>query len=51
MAIEETDGTTGDATVLTVHLGQHTVARDKGDLHAGKEGGKRHGDNKSDDEF
>ena len=42
MLIEDSDGLLGKTILLTVHLCQETVARDKGDLHAREECGEQH---------
>jgi hypothetical protein len=42
MLIKDTDSFLGKTILLTVHLCPEAITRDKGDLHARKEGGEEH---------
>ena len=49
--VEDANGPLGQTVFLTVHLCQKTIARDKRDLHTGKEGGEEHRDDETYDEI
>ena len=42
MGIKNVKCLLGDGMLLTIHLNQHTVGRDKGNLHAREKGGEKH---------
>jgi hypothetical protein len=50
MLIENADGSLRQSVFLLVHLGQQTIATDKGNLHAREKGRENHRDNQSYDE-